>query len=79
MSQVFAHVGHIGIYILIAVMYIWLTFEYANSNPKKKHKPQYIGIGLCYVGLACIVGYELYSHNKEHSSHRKKENASKEE
>lgn len=80
MSQTFAHMSHIVIYALIAIMYFWLTHEYANSNPKKKHKPQYIGIGLCYVGLAFIVGYEIYLHSKhKDSSHQNKENASKEE
>lgn len=80
MSQTYAHAGHIVIYVVIAIMYFWLTNEYANSNPKKGHKPQYTGIGLCYVGLAFIVGYEIYLHSKhKDSSHQNKENASKDE
>ena len=66
-----AHLLHIGIYVLIAAMYIWLTIEYGKKTVGKNHKPQYSWIGGAYVMLALVVIYELYtpSGHGDHSKH----------
>ena len=54
-----AHWLHIGVYVLIAVMYFLLTAEYGKKTEGKDHKYQYTWIGIAYMLLAGIVIYEL--------------------